>query len=525
MPNSTAQARPTRPEQAEAAIRRFLDSARQPVLIEPGENQFVLAKDSYAIERRGSRLLIQAWDETRNLTRRIVGVEQEKPGKLELAIERFGGLEGRICLLDLARAGVAEERRGARLVFREQFRRALLRQFPNWRVAELSSEPNLEESLSPAYPRALIRNGGLGWAAIAAPPGGSGGALTFGLVWLDYLRTREHRITVEGLAIFLPQTEARMACLRLPFLNPRAARFAAFVYTPEGYEDRLDPADYGNLATRLETRAGAAPEGAPQVTEWVERLRRLPFVEQVLCADGSLSLRVRGLEFAHAAGTRLCFGLERKTVARESNLAEIEELARGIARLRSPAADDHDHPVWRMRPEAWLESQVRQHIEQIDSCLYPEPVYGQVPAVAGGDRGVLDLLAADRDGRLAVLELKASEDIHLPLQALDYWMRVRWHAERGEFSRKGYFPGIPLGRESPRLLLVAPALGFHPKTETLLKYFAPEIEVERIGLGLEWRQRPKVMFRICGARRPLTEHHAQPDLRPDQVRTPELEPE
>jgi hypothetical protein len=31
-----------------------------------------------------------------------------------------------------------------------------------------------------------------------------------------------------------------------------------------------------------------------------------------------------------------------------------------------------------------------------------------------------------RDGRLAVLELKAGEDIHLILQAVDYWLRVRW---------------------------------------------------------------------------------------------------
>lgn len=496
MSDTEAGVRPARPAQAEAAIRRFLDGARKPALVEAGEEKFLLAEDRFALEWHGSRLLIQAWDETRNLARRIAGVELEKAGRLELAIERFGGIEGRLLLLDLARAGAAEERRGARLVFREQFRRALLRQFPDWRLAELSAEANLEESLSPAYPRALIRNGGLGWAAIASPPGGSAGALTFGLIWLDYLRMRERRLTVEGLAIFLPQAEARAACLRLPFLNPRAARFAAFVYTAEGYEDRLDASDYGNLATRLETCAGSAPERPAHIAAWIERLRRLPFLEHLARADGSISLRVRGLEVARATGGQLLFGLEGKTAARESNLAEIEELARGIARLRSAGASDRDNPVWRLQPEAWLESSVREGLEEVDATLYPEPVYGQVPAVAGGDRSVLDLLAAGRDGRLAVLELKASEDIHLPLQALDYWMRVRWHVEKGDFTRQGYFPGIPLGREWPRLLLVAPALCFHPKTETILRYFAPEIAVERIGLGVEWRQRPRVMFRI-----------------------------
>ena len=38
---------------------------------------------------------------------------------------------------------------------------------------------------------------------------------------------------------------------------------------------------------------------------------------------------------------------------------------------------------------------------------------------------MLDLLTLDRNGRLTVIELKADEDLHLPLQALDYWIRVR----------------------------------------------------------------------------------------------------
>lgn len=500
---------------AEAAIRRFLAAARRPALIEPGEDRFLLTQDTYALEWHGNRLLIQAWDERRNLARRIVGLHEERTGKLELTIERFGGIEGRISLLDVERVGPAGVRRGPRLVFREEFRRALRRQFPDWRLVELSAESNLEESLSAAYPRALIRKGDLGWAAIASPPGASSGVLTFGLIWLDYLRKRERRITVEGLALLLPQTEARAVCLRLPCLNPRAARFAVFVCTAEGYEDRLDPADYGNLATKLDSCSSLAPQRPEQVAAWIERLAALPFVERIPRQDGSLSLRVRGLEFARATGTDLLFGLERKSAARESNIAEIGNLAREIARLRAPRAAERVNPIWRLQAEAWLESQVRANLEEIDASLYTEPVYGQVPAVAGGDRGVLDLLAADRGGRLKVLELKASEDIHLPLQALDYWMRVRWHAERGEFSRQGYFPGIPLSRGWPRLVLVAPSLDFHPKTETVLKYFAPEIEVERIGLAVEWRQRPRVMFRARGAERPLKEQYGQRDLRPD----------
>jgi hypothetical protein len=180
----------------------------------------------------------------------------------------------------------------------------------------------------------------------------------------------------------------------------------------------------------------------------------------------------------------------------------IAGLAAGLARIRSPGAGRTRHPLFDRSPEAWLESQVRANLETLAPDLRPTPVYGQVPAVTGLDRGVLDLLAAGHDGRLAVIELKASADIQLPLQALDYWMRVRHHNEAGEFARQGYFPGVPLSPRTPRLLLVAPALEFHPTTETLLRYFSPDVPVERIGLSSDWRRRLRVVLRAAGSARP-----------------------
>jgi hypothetical protein len=140
--------------------------------------------------------------------------------------------------------------------------------------------------------------------------------------------------------------------------------------------------------------------------------------------------------------------------------------------------------------------------------LQPAPIYDPVPAFAGGDRGVLDLLAVERSGRLAVLELKATADLQLPMQALDYWLRVKWHLDRDEFAPNGYFPGIALRPEPPRLFLVSPALEFHPATETVLSFFSPGIDVERVGVGVEWRKGLQVMFRLSGAERPCTDPRA-----------------
>jgi hypothetical protein len=108
---------------------------------------------------------------------------------------------------------------------------------------------------------------------------------------------------------------------------------------------------------------------------------------------------------------------------------------------------------------------------------------------------MIDVLTTTRDGRLAVIELKAGEDIHLPLQGLDYWCRVNWHHVRGEFQRFGYFPDRELSSEPPLLFLVAPALHVHPATDTLLHYISPEVQWTLLGIDERWRTGVRVIFR------------------------------
>lgn len=482
------------------AIEAFLRNSREPAVLEPGEELLPLMGDNYALEMRGSRLTLQVWDRTRNLTRRIQDILEDTAARMELRVEHFARREGRLYLLDLGRrAGADMGRRGGRMVFRERFRLFLRRQFPEWKLAEVSAEPDLEHSLSPSFPRAFLRSGHHGWAAIACPPDGDSGAVVaFGLIWLSYLRAREQRVTLEGLAIYVPAEHERTPALRLLCLDPTKARFELFAYSPEDFVTRIDPSDHGNLDTRLEVCRGSTPN-RPEMWSDIEAL---PGVERIGRHDGRASLRVRGVEFAEYREGELYFGLAAKHPAAEYHRAEIERLAVELERARSADSSDREHPFYRQYPEAWLESQARAQIEAIDATLAGAPIYGQVPAFAGGERGILDLLAVDYTGRLAVVELKASADLQLPLQALDYWIRVKWHLDRGEFRSHGYFPGVELRAEPPRLLLVSPALEFHPTSETILDYFPPRIEVERIGLGLEWRKGLQVVFRLVGAQRP-----------------------
>jgi len=485
-----------------AAIGAFLENARQPALYEPGEDLFPLAADNFSLEMRGARLTLEAWDRTRNFSRRILSMERSGSARIELVVERFARREGRLFLVDLGRsAGADAGRRSARLVFRERFRLLLRRQFPEWNLVELSAEANLACSLSPAFPRAFLRHGRHGWAALACPPDSdAAAALSFGLIWLTHLRAREKRVAVEGLAFYVPTGRERAVAPRLLCLDPATARFELFTYTEADSVALADPRDYGNLDTRLEPWRRPA-EGSGIAAAW-ERILSLPGVERVPKHDGRESWRVRGIEFAELRGGELSFGLAERRPAGRHHAAEIERLAEELERARTPGAADREHPLYRQAPEAWLESQVRAAIEVLDASLLRAPVYGQTPVIAGGERGIIDLLAVDHSGRLTVVELKASADLHLPMQALDYWIHVKWHLDRGEFTPAGYFPGIELRSEPPRLMLVSPSLEFHSTTEAILSYFPPAVEVERIGLGVEWRKGLRVMFRLLGAERP-----------------------
>ncbi len=406
------------PEPLRDAIERFLAESGEAVLTEDGEGLFALTQGAWALEERNGRLTIEAWNDTRTLARRVIGIESESRGRLALRVERFGRRPGILTLIDIARPSTRPyHRQSARLELRETLRRFLHRWYSEFQTVELTTGVVLSESLSPNFPRAFLQKGREGWAVVAAPadPLLADQVLSFGLIWLDYLRRREKKCSVRGLILHLPAGHERNTCLRLRFLDQASACYRAWSCSPDGVDFPIDLADYGNLDTEVQP-------------------------------------------------------------------------CRGVS---APLA----HPLERGHAELWLESQVRTSLHKIDPTLRLEPVYGQVPAFAATAHGLIDLVAVDAAGRLAVIELKASEDIHLPLQALDYWMRVRWHLLRGDFASAGYFPDVELRRDSPRLLLVAPALMLHPSNEVILRYLSPEVPVERIGVGIEWQKSLQVLFR------------------------------
>jgi hypothetical protein len=484
-----------------AAIGKFLQTCSRPAMLEYGADAIPLHPEQHEVQMRNGQLYISAWPDNRSLTRRIIGIEAEKPGLLVCIVQRFGGATGRLNLLDLAHPRSSGRlKRGDRGNFAEEFRRMLNRQFPGWEVRSLSSEMSLAQSFSPVYPRALLQRGSGRIAAMACPGvEDEHGLLSFALLWHDHVCGGAANHDRVPLALFLPEHTGSITALRLKWLRISAK---IFLFNADGSAGEVDTADLGNMSTKVAARRQSAHLPST-LQSLLSELRAKYNIEIVDEPGGGSSLRCSGLEFGHLRDGRLFVGMDEKHLCADGESGSIEALACQLSAIRGAGKANQQHPLYRAHQELWLESAVRQNLGAVDAALEHQPLLSQVITFAGGDRDIIDLLSASGEGRIAVLELKVSEDIHLPLQALDYWMRADWHLKAGELDI--FFSDIRLSRRSPRLLLIAPGVRFHSSNETVLSYFAKDIETERVGLNLEWQQGLKVVFRLRGCEKPQSQ--------------------
>jgi hypothetical protein len=503
------------PESLVRTVEDFLTCARDAVIIEDGAVVFDLAQCKYSISGERNKCLLHLWSVERNFVRRVLEAEV-KNEILRLAVQRLGQVKPtklEICRERDRRTPTAK--RTARVAYQRVLQRVLQRRFSGFNVDRLSSSMDLERSFGPVYARGLLHRGQSAFAVLGVngqeTQSSIDAALTFGMLWLDSCRVaKAGKFAVEGLKLFLPTGASALTRERMAHLNTEAAKWQ--LYELEERDDNLkelDISDCGNVATRLvhsTDEAAALARFAPAVSQIHELMLE---AEVAILSPGEIAFRCHGLEFArarlaHAPGSflstpEIVFGLgAQERVLNDSNIAAFAQLVQSIGEVRHPDGP-RDHPLWRLHPERWLESLVVRDVTVVDERLDPACLYSQVPAFSASDRAMIDVLSITRDGRLAVVELKADEDIHLPLQGLDYWSRVAWHHARGEFQRFGYFPGRELCADKPLLFLVAPALHVHPGTDTLLHYISPAVDWVLVGIDERWREGMRVVFR----KRPL----------------------
>ena len=487
----------------------------------------------YSVAEAHGRCILQLWSEERNLVRSVLSIER-RVGCLRMITRRMGAAKPvALELVPTRDRRTPTARNASRRQYMRLLERVLTKAFPEWKPDALRAATDMEHSFGPAYVRGQLLRGTTAEAVIGVGVAESSamvdGVLTLGLLWLDYCREHGAGKTsgvhsrsrhYGGLKVIVPAGAWQTTAERMVWLNHGCAGFQLFALDERSEElTEIDFRDGGNVDLRLVHAfdAAAAVErarsGVARVLALVSPLVR-ERVELRARSAAEVGLLLYGLEFARVRQGAAARSFQREgeiTFGAGSNETPLtddtESLFRAlVGRLfqsRQPDGVQTD-PLFRLQPERWLESRIGTELKELLPALQSEFVYHQVPAISTGDRGMLDLLTVDRNGRLVVLEVKADEDMHLPLQGLDYWIRVRaLNADRrrtgncdvGEFERQGYFTGTELAATPPKLVLVAPALRIHPSNEIVLRYLSPLVEWELIAVSEHWRRDLKVVFR------------------------------
>ena len=516
------------PAEIAASLETFFAEHPRATVTEDGKVLFDMRTAKFAVSNEHGRCTLQLWSEDRNVVRRIVGTSVRK-NVLRLATQRFG--ESRPTQLELIadpERRTPTTRENNRTRFLPALERMLMRQFSEWKAEGFRTAMDLEKSFGPAYARGSLVRGRQAWAVVAINDGENqvtiDGILTVGLLWLAHCRDRaEGRKVYSGLRLLVPVGTASLTLSRLAWMDAGATQWELWEYDPRTEElHERDPMDQGNVKTRLVHSPNEATARQRFAAEIAHVLQIVPdaardLVELRVRSGAEIAFLLHGLEFA-----RIRSGFRADSFNRVAEItvgtgpaetplgpATEDRLSKFVAELcqrRSPDGDKRD-VLYRTQTERWLESALRKDVSLLDPHLNAKHVYTQIPAFAASDRGILDLLSVLEDGRLAVIELKAEDDLHLALQGLDYWIRVRWHHAQtadsssaptyglGEFQRYGYFSGVKLSDRAPKLYLVAPALRIHPATEVVLRYLSPRVDWELIALDERWRELIRPVWR------------------------------
>jgi hypothetical protein len=510
-------------------LEDFLVANPAAVLLEDGRILFDMRSTHYSLSTEYGRCVLHLWSEEMNLIRTVLEVQPRK-GLLRLATRRLGQTKPVFLEFVADRDRRTPTTRDAeRRKYMRLLERVLTREFPDASAEAFRSAMDLEHSFGPAYARGIQLRGSSAWAVLGVNAEESSGtidaALTLGILWLDYCRQHSSgRRLFEGLRLVLPAGTEATTASRMAWLNQQSAQWQ--LYTLDAATEQLVPIDFtdtGNTAGEL-THTFDAPRTLERFAAATARLLDLippaarRRVELRPRSAAELAYLLEGLEFARVrigfAGntfTReetLTFGAGSQETLLDDDTTELfRELFERLAQSRTPNGLQQD-PLFRLQSERWLEAHIRRNLASLDTSLVPDVVYSQVTtsaAGASGDRGLMDLLAIDRKGRLHILELKTEEDMQLPMQALDYWIRVRrlnsdhpaaaGISNKGIFERSGYFPGHEVSLQVPLLTMVAPALRIHPSNEAVLRYLSPEVEWRILAIAEGWRREIQVIFR------------------------------
>lgn len=492
-----------------------------------------LERGSYEFSVEWGKLIFAWWDDERSQSWNVTDYEIDATELQLRAVRGLGRETITFTLRDPARQRARQQLDALptaqrRSSYAAALTNLIVSQISGVRVRRVNVRGSRASASSGPYARLVLNVGGEVVLALGADAGEAqaeiDSAVTAGITWLaGFNERRTGKQQARQLWLCVPRGRSQTVVERLTFIDVThlGARVTCFEVDEDcGELLAVRPTTQDELLS-AHPRELRWPRETAVTGRWRERILNLApdLIEaREMINREAESYSIHGLEFARASGherARVSFGVmssetenqrrsmgahrnsmgaHRKqmeprppTILTEANLTELERLVREITLHRCAKAPDRRHPFYRLRAEAWLESLLRRHIHALDVALDERFVYSQIPTWRGDERSVIDLLTVNHQGRLVVIEIKAAEDPDLPLQGLDYWLRVEQACGRGEFERRGLFPGLTLAAQPPLLYLVAPRLRFHRTFSAVARCLAPQVEAYRLGLNVDWR--------------------------------------
>jgi hypothetical protein len=489
-------------QQWKSAFEEYLASFPQASLFQGNVCHGTLRELGVEMEDEADRLVLTYRQGARTFRRRVIQVWSCGERLLKIDVQHLTS----VIYFEIrseSEASVQYRRKLPRRSFQKRLEAAISKNFPKVKIWRSTIHSDLEYSLSGKYVRLRFSSGPVLWDCLAAGPQEDqatiDAALSGGLIWREYM-LRQCRRNTGNLLLIVPSGQSLVLRSRLASIRGAGKSiYLAEMNADTGAIAFQDLSDSGNLDTTLTTVHTLRSKPLLARFSGLHRVLEMApgEIDAVASNHGkSVSFRICGLEFAQIRmdeKEEIFFGVRKQR--RLLHWEDLRGLVRQLLEQRAGAAADHNRTFYRLQAERWLESLILHDVRMIDIRLDPEYVYPQVPAFLAGDRGMIDILTVTQQGRLAILELKVSEDIDLPLQGLDYWMRVRWHHMRHEFKLKGYFGGKELSPELPILFFVCPQFRYHSSFSVLLDHLSKQIPVVQIGINENWRAGLQVAMR------------------------------
>lgn len=456
------------------------------------------------------RLLLSCWTEKGSRSWRILDCHWNGQTIVLRAARKFGAKQPRLEFVPRAPAtAIAATIRIARQVSCDRLATLACEWQPRTTIERAALSPGTRPAQPGRYARILLRSKGRR-IAVTGPVISSHSStvdafLSSALLW--FLRTRERTKPpfIEQLWLIVPEELVKALCYRVALLR-ESLRDVIGIFVVDDELRSLSPftcPPRNELWTRKLARFPAVP-----LATLSEQTRAIvaeaPDAIDVVHSRHGQTLRYFGLPFARVRSLlgveKVWFGIDaaHRRLLDETSLSDWHNLLRDLREHRCASTVDHRHAFYRAAAEAWLESLLRRDITKLDPGLIIAPLHAQFRTAQSGKRAIrpIDLLALRQDGRLVVIELKASEDREHVMQGADYWRRVEAHRRRGHIARARLFGDKLIKDEPPLVYLVAPTLRVHPSFHTLARCISTDIEIYRFDLNEDWRSGIRVMRRL-----------------------------